>query len=128
MFLILISKNTICAGDSQGFLKIWDSKYGVLINEFKEHTGDILSIAGNSNAIYYTGCDSNIISLQMVNEEWKLTSKYRGQSHDINSLILLNNNILLSGGLTTDICIYKLDKRRFIEKYAKKANTSTIVF
>jgi hypothetical protein len=31
---------------------------------------------------------------------------------------------LLSGGMTTDVCIYKLQDSRFIEKYDKKANTS----
>ena len=87
-----------------------------------------MSIVGNNNSIYYTGCDSNIISIQLINEEWKLTSKFRGQSHDINSLILLDENSILSGGLTTDICIYKLENGRFTEKYGKKANTSIIVY
>jgi hypothetical protein len=53
-----------------------------------------------------------------------MTSKFRGQSHDINSLVILKENVLLSAGLTTDICIYNLYKGRFFEKYKKKVNTS----
>ncbi len=34
---------------------------------------------------------------------------------------------MLSGGLTTDICIYKLVDSRFVEKYDKKSNTSKFI-
>jgi len=36
---------------------------------------------------------------------------------------IISNNYLLSGGITTDICIYKLQNSNLIEKYDKKVNT-----
>jgi hypothetical protein len=119
-----IDYGVLFSGDSQGSLKIWDSKFGQLRKEFYEHQGDILSIAINKGAVYYSGSDSQIITVQNNNNDWILTSKFRGQSHDINTLCLINDDYLLSGGLTTDICIYKLLNSRFVEKYDKKVSTS----
>lgn len=126
--LSTIGDKFLASGDSNGKLRIWDSNYGVLIKEFAEHEADILSICQNKDKskLYYTGSDSLVCSLQLVNEEWILTSKFRGQSHDINSLVLLNDECLLSGGMTTDICIYKLKDSRFVEKYDKKLSTSNL--
>jgi WD40 repeat protein len=84
------------SGDSQGIVRFWDSKFGVLITEFKEHENDIITIAKINNTIYCTGCDSLVISIQYNGEEWKITSKFRGQSHDINALIFLKYNYQLS--------------------------------
>ena len=39
-----------------------------------------------------------------------MTSIFRGQSHDIKSLLLLNQHTLLSGGINTDICVYNLEQ------------------
>lgn len=39
-------------------------------------------------------------------------------------MLIFSKDYLLSGGLTTDICIYKLVDSRFVEKYDKKSNTS----
>ena len=44
-----------------------------------------------------------------------LTSIFRGQSHDIKALKIVSSKMLLSGGETTDICIYKLENGRFME-------------
>ena len=44
-----------------------------------------------------------------------LTSIFRGQSHDIKVLKIVSPQMLLSGGETTDICIYKLEDGRFRE-------------
>jgi WD40 repeat protein len=111
----------LISGDAEGKIKIWDSKYGVLINEFSEHESDVVSIIkGENNVLYCTGCDSLIVTIQFNESEWKVTSRFRGQSHDINALLLLNDNCLLSGGVTTDICIYNLKNQIFIEKYDKK--------
>ena len=35
-------------------------------------------------------------------------SLYRGQSHDIKSLIQVSELEMISGGVNTDICVYKL--------------------
>ena len=55
-----------------------------------------------------------------------VSSIFRGQSHDIKSLIVLNPNTLLSGGVTTDICIYKLQDGRFKDQFGKNSHQQKV--
>jgi hypothetical protein len=52
-------------------------------------------------------------------EEWVFASIFRGQSHDVKSLLLLNHKQLLSAGVTTDICVYNLTGGRFTDQFGK---------
>jgi len=54
-------------------------------------------------------------------QQWVVSSIFRGQSHDIKGLVLLNKNTLLSGGVTTDICLYKLQDGRFKDQFGKNS-------
>ncbi len=86
-----INEKYLASGDSFGSLKIWDTKFGVLIKEFNEHLADVTTIELNPeySTIYFTGADSLVCAVQLQDEEFSLTSKYRGQSHDIAKLCLL---------------------------------------
>ena len=86
-----INGKYLASGDSFGTLKIWDATFGILIKEFNEHLADITTIEMNHefSTIYFTGTDSLICAVQFQDGEWNLTSKYRGQSHDISKLCLL---------------------------------------
>ena len=111
-----IDSQFLLCGDSLGKLLIYDIKLGILIKEFNEHKAPILSIISNKSIqnpiAYFTGADSLLCSIKYdrKNNIWILTSSFRGQSHDINSLSMINNDTLISGGVTTDICIYHLSK------------------
>jgi U3 small nucleolar RNA-associated protein 4 len=89
--LCVVDKKYLISGNSKGTLSVWDSQFGVLIKDFNEHDADILSTCVNkeTKTIYFTGSNSLICTIQLVQDEWKLTSKFRGQSHDINSICLL---------------------------------------
>jgi WD40 repeat protein len=86
-----VGNKYIASGNSKGTLSVWDSQFGVLLKEFHEHEADILTTCTNklTNTVYFTGSSSIICSIQLINEEWKITSKFRGQSHDIHSIALL---------------------------------------
>jgi len=72
------------------------------------------------NSIYASGADSRVLVLQLKDEkEWIFASIYRGQSHDIKSLLLLSDRQLMSAGVTTDICIYNLQNGRFADQFGK---------
>ena len=120
----IISSKFLASGNSNGLLQIWDIQFGVLYQQFKEHDKDILTICYNpiNKVLYYSGCDSIVCSLSYFDSKFVISSKIRPQSHDIMKLLLLNNFVLLSGGITTDICLINLEKGRFIEKYDKKSN------
>jgi hypothetical protein len=137
--LVFINKKYLASGNEFGELQIWNVKFGVLYRRFKEHEGDILDICFNSNNnyLYFTGVDSVIISLHFttdknnVEEDFKIHSKLRPQSHDINSIIFVEkDNLLISGGVTTDICLIRLDKGRFLESFGKSvlSNNSKLNF
>lgn len=99
-----------------------------MVKSFKQLKGDILTLQANPayNAVYASGVDSRVVSIQLQEDqesgrsEWTFTSIFRGQSHDINSLALFDKKTLLSGGLTTDICVYKLKNGRFPDQFGKK--------
>ena len=126
-----INTQYLFAGDSNGRLLVLDMQVGNITQEIKEHNGDILTICFNNNLeqpiIYYSGVDSLIgcIKFDKKNNNFIFVSSFRGQSHDVNTLSLVDNNILLSGGNTTDICIYHLfNGGNLYQKYEKKVNTN----
>ena len=129
--LCSINSQFLFAGDSTGRILILDIKVGNINQEIHEHKGDILTICFNNNLekpiIYYSGVDSLIgcIKYDKKNNLFIYTSSFRGQSHDVNSLALLDDDTLLSGGNTTDICIYHLfNGGNLYQKYDKKVNTN----
>ena len=126
-----INPQYLFAGDSNGRLLILDMKIGNITQEINEHKGDILTMCFNNNLekpiIYYSGVDSLIgcIKYDKKNNNFVFASSFRGQSHDVNSLSLVGDNTLLSGGNTTDICIYHLfNGGNLYQKYEKKVNTN----
>ena len=129
--LCSINNQFLFAGDSTGRLLILDIKVGNINQEINEHKGDILTMCFNNNLekpiIYYSGVDSLIgcIKYDKTNNLFIFTSSFRGQSHDVNTLALIDDDTLLSGGNTTDICIYHLfNGGNLYQKYEKKANTN----
>lgn len=127
--LCFINNKFIASGNKEGECQVWDLKFGVLVARFKEHDGDILSIAYNNStkSLYFTGCDSIVINVAYFpkNNEFKIQSKVRPQSHDINCIICLEDkSVLVTGGITSDICLVRLDNGRFIESYGKKGVNS----
>ena len=77
------------------------------MRSYRRHEADVIALAYNSakDIFYASGADSKIAAYKYVRGEWVLVGEERGQSHDIKSLLLINDgNTLLSGGVTTDIC------------------------
>ena len=72
---------------------------------------------------YATGVDSRVIHCKLTEDmQVQLTSKFRGQSHDIKAMILLGKGRLITAGETTDLCIYSLEANgAFREQYGKKS-------
>ena len=122
-------QNYLISGDSQGEVSIWDMQFGTLIKSFNHLQADILTLAVNPvhHTIYASGVDSRVLSISLKTdqdsqaEDWILSSIYRGQSHDIKSLVVVSDNSLLSGGVTTDICVYKLQDGRFKDQFGKNS-------
>jgi len=129
--LSIRNEDCIVVGSSKGTISFFETKFGTLRSELKTHEADVLCLEINANhsIIYATGLDSKIVTLEKITgtsetgrsgtDSWIVSSADRGQSHDVKALKLLEDNILISGGLTTDICIYNLDNGRFVERKGK---------
>lgn len=113
--LAILDSSLLAVGLSNGALLIYETSHGTESQRFHVHIADILSIVavptsnGGCNSIYYSGSDSRIVHLTKIDGQYVQGSQDRGQSHDVNSLTLLSPGILISAGLSTDICIYQLD-------------------
>ena len=117
-------KSFIISGDSQGDITIWDAEFGTLVKQFKQLKGDVNALEVNEDfsSVYASGVDSRVVTVQLKDErEWVFASIFRGQSHDIKSLLLLSNKQLLSGGVTTDVCVYNLNNGRLGDQFGKNS-------
>eukprot|EP00347_Sterkiella_histriomuscorum_P013585 403364154 len=125
-------KNYLISGDSQGHVCVWDSQYGTLSKQFTNLQGDINAIEVNDefNSVYASGVDSRVLTIQLKEQnntqEWVFASVFRGQSHDIKSLILQAPHQLLSGGVTTDICVYTLNSGRMNDQFGKDSKNQKL--
>lgn len=74
--------------------------------------------------MYASGVDARIMTIQknQANGQWVFLSLFRGQSNDIKSLLLLSENELISAGVNTDICIYKLTDGTLGDQYGKNSD------
>jgi len=97
----------LIAGCSDGQMRLFETKFGTVMRSYRRHEADVLALAyNNKNDIFYaSGADSKIVAYKYVRDEWVLVGEERGQSHDVKTLLLINEgSTLLSGGVTTDIC------------------------
>ena len=117
IWCIKLFKGHLITGDSQGELCIWDEKFGTMVKSFKNLQSDILTLAVSEsfNSVYASGVDSRVLNVMFLEdtEDWVVSSIYRAQSHDVKVLLLLSPSQLLSAGVTTDLCLYRLYDGRF---------------
>lgn len=122
--LKMVSDQYLFSGDSEGGVKVWDPNHGTLLKHFKDLKADINTLAVNHKfgIVYATGVDSRVLSIQFntETEQWVSLGLFRGQSHDIKSLVLLQPNELISAGETTDICVYKLQDGTLGDQFGKQ--------
>lgn len=103
----------IVSGDSNGFIKIWDSKTLSLQQSFQAHPTDILSLAIDSagETLFSSGLDQKIVCAKMTDvkrKRWTLMSSRVAHSHDIRSMTIFEArgaSYLVSGGLESTIVV-----------------------
>jgi len=137
--LELFQDGTIVSGDSKGWIKFWESKFGSILYE-KQHTGDILAlkVTKDENVVFASGADSQILGYRRIRSQntndgegmqvdeneivqWVQFTKTRGQSHDVKALCFNERNKqLISGGVTTDICVYHTKNGSFTDVFSVK--------
>lgn len=116
-------KGFLFIGSTSGHLHIYETKFLTHVNTFHVHQGAILALHVSEKACFFTGSDSKIVSLKLTTEggqdNWVVSKQTRAQSHDIMAIELIQkqgNNFLISGGITTDICFYKVNEENILEE------------
>lgn len=107
----------IVSGNSIGQIQFWNDETGLLDSVFstkatdEQHGVAIFDIASyQENKIFATGIDSKILCIEKVvkrgsinDHDWVGTNAYRNHTHDVKTLCLCNDHLLLSGGVDTKI-------------------------
>lgn len=64
--LLVLPDSTVITGDSRGQVQVWDGAAGVLMDSFRQHTADVLTLAASpdGNAVFAAGVDGKVICLQ----------------------------------------------------------------
>lgn len=106
--LAILNDLTVVSGDFEGCVKFWEGKFGTLRHNFNTHEADILAITATEDCVYASGVDSKVMKFCCADGRWVLASKARGQSHDVRTLAW-TGSVLLSGGVTSDVCLYPDD-------------------
>ncbi|XP_029647600.2 LOW QUALITY PROTEIN: U3 small nucleolar RNA-associated protein 4 homolog [Octopus sinensis] len=134
----ILANLTVVSGDSQGRITFWDGKYGTELMSFFSHRADILCLAVSEDekTVVCSGVDPKLIWFELLSEEMdglpakKLKGKFgaalaaRGQSkwvqsfaksfqsHDVNSLVFIEDE-LVSGGADSFISLISPKKKCF---------------
>jgi hypothetical protein len=62
-------------GDDSGTLHVYDYKTLGHLKTFKRHAGPILTIKidDSTDTVYFTGADSKVAAIKLVNDDWMLS-------------------------------------------------------
>ncbi len=109
---------TIISGDSTGQTQFWDANVGTLLQGFKSHGADVLTVCVNENedTVYSSGIDSRITEFKLYKEahndygEWRLTKKVKAVCHDIRA-IAISPDYIVAGGV--DPRLIRFDSNSF---------------
>ena len=112
--LYLPNKDQIVSGDSTGSVKFWEFSSFTLLQSFKVHEADILTITTdlNNNCVFTAGVDRKIFRFQNIEQQksqkWVNLSNRLFHSNDIRSMATFeskNLNLLISGGVEKNIVV-----------------------
>lgn len=106
-----LSNNTIVSGSSQGRVDFWSSEFGTLKQSFSLHSADVLTLACNNteDVIFVSGVDHKIVRYKKVEDgNWVPASDIRPHTHDVRTLAVSYNGILVSGGVDGEVCFNKV--------------------
>lgn len=119
--IYLTKDMTIVTGDSLGQTQFWDANHGTLLQSFKSHEADVLTICVNKaeNKVYSSGIDSRIAEFSFVNGEedgdraWRLSKKLRSVNHDIRAIAISGGDkaFLVAGGIDPRLTKFKVSIR-----------------
>ncbi|MEA2016889.1 MAG: WD40 repeat domain-containing protein, partial [Campylobacterota bacterium] len=115
-----------CATDN--IIKLWDTKKGTLIKEFKGHDKSIVSILITKNNKYLiSGSYDKSIKIWDI-EKGKLIHTLQGHEQSITDLKILNNDtVLLSLDMNNQIILWDLNTFKILKRFSINTKDNTII-
>lgn len=110
------SDMTIVSGDSRGKTSFWNGEQGTLIKSYTSHKADVfcLCVDKAETSVLSSGVDSTVVQFEFIStqkdSDWRMWVKslsHFRHTHDVRALALVNDHIV-SGGLDTNLIVYKL--------------------
>ena len=118
--IYLTKDMTIITGNSLGQTQFWDANHGTLLQSFKSHEADVLTICVNKaeDKVYSSGIDSRIAEFSFLNDEedggaWRLSKKLKSVNHDIRAIAISVSDkpFLVAGGIDPRLTKFKVGVR-----------------
>ncbi|RZF36037.1 hypothetical protein LSTR_LSTR005853 [Laodelphax striatellus] len=114
--LAFTEDDDVAAGDSSGRLNIWNIRSGTCVQSFNDHHADILalSLSEDKQGIYTTGVDTKIQHYRRVyfkkkdKVEWIRSGIFKFHSHDVNAIVVCEDDKIFTGGLDANLIASKL--------------------
>ena len=112
--IAFLSDSTIVSADSLGKVQFWNGKHGTLIQSFKLHLADVLTLAVSpgEDEIYSSGVDPKVLCIRKAKSrgsKWIKSGEVRVHTHDVRALALSRNGLLASGGVDTQLIVCSTD-------------------
>lgn len=104
--LVVLKDLTIIAGDSRGYITVWNGNNGTQIDSFKALDADVLTVAVNDDETMFccSGVDPKIKIYVPVRKDaqdtrkWIRNLKRSVHDHDVKALIFIDETKIVSGG------------------------------
>lgn len=120
----------LASGDSNGFIKIWDTRNWTLLQSFAAHEADVLCLAANwdGTALFSSGLDQKIVQTKLTDfklQRWSVMNSSVAHTHDIRSLASFEASgadfsLLLSGGLEPAFVVNNIEQLQSgVESYRR---------
>lgn len=111
--LALPNSHQLASGDSNGFLKIWDTRTWSLQQSLQPHEGDVLCLATNFNgtSLFTSGLDQKIVNIRQTDlksRKWTIMNSTVAHTHDIRCMASFESgklSLLVSGGLESTFVV-----------------------
>ena len=110
-----VGGHTLLSGDSTGKINVWDGLFGTMKQSYEIHLADVLAmvVSKDRKTVFAAGIDQKVVCLKQTMKgntpEWHHCGEVVAHTHDVRSLALSSEGLLVSGGVDTTFVEYDLD-------------------
>ena len=115
--VIVLADGSIVSGDSTGAVKVWNSKFHSLQQNFKMHASDVLCLGASvrGDTFFSAGVDRRMQMYKLVDgkRRWAHISGRQYHQHDVRAMATYEadgTSLVVTGGVDMSLALIPLDK------------------